>query len=940
MSKASFKSMLLLCIFMVGIASSWAETKEVKWVKVDPTTLAAGDSVVIVDTTRCVAMANDPKEGSAPKATSVTLNTNKDQLDTSNGDIAKNLKWVVDITQEGKYQFKKDDSNFLFAKVNSEKDSLLVGAGDGDGEVNTFKLVKDDANNKAEFLYAHMSDSKDYYVGVYSLYSIINSWTVRSSINEDISSTVITFFKRVESVKKDLEIKFDKDNYEFDLDGDIPVGDFASPVATTAPEEKTLTYSSSNDYVATVDANTGKVTIKHRGIATITASYAGGEEEEYDATSASYTLRVDKSNDEGGMNNPLIASDAYEAIKNKSVAEGVVYFVKGVVSQVGSSSDILELISQYIEIPGMNSGGGVTYYISDDGSSAENAKQIEVTSGRGLENGELKALRNICVGDEVIVVGQLSYSSSTPAIGGSGGGSGSDSDKTPKIDKGNYMHKYTPRLIAPDIEMLEGITKYFEWCEVNQNCEVQKVASGQSAKLTNDNLSYNENTGGLTAVKVGCDTITVSVPFKNNEADKDTLFLTEKKFYVTVTSRNVEPVGKTPGYFTLVTDASTLQENDSILIVAPNGEKNYAISSTGALMGGMSGKEVTIEEDGTIKTVPDGATPVKLKKVGDKWALNTTDKNYFYNSVNSGGSFDISSLLNSGDPVNKLRHGEIAGEIGDSAQVTITINAESLATISMRGDSILRYADTPINIGGSGGGNESNEGSEGSGGGSNYNMAAFNCYSKDTLQDNLVKIYRFKYESKFDITVGENGWRELVSAKNVELPEGLKAYIVSEIVDNKKARLKEVTRVKADIPYVLKGSPNTTYTLEAVDEEVEAPVGNLLKNSSSSTGIGVYVINTEDNKAAFNRWNDGKLGTGHPYLDKITTNPDDLTIIIMGDANCDGVVDTQDIGDIAKFIMGEQTSETFDEEAADANGDDKVNAADIVEVVNIISSNP
>ena len=146
--------------------------------------------------------------------------------------------------------------------------------------------------------------------------------------------------------------------------------------------------------------------------------------------------------------------------------------------------------------------------------------------------------------------------------------------------------------------------------------------------------------------------------------------------------------------------------------------------------------------------------------------------------------------------------------------------------------------------------------------------------------------------------------------------------------------------MKADIPYVLKGSPNTTYTLEAVEEEVEAPAGNLLKNSNSKTGMGVYVINTEGNKAAFNRWDTGKLGTGHPYLDKITNGPLNLTIIIEGDANSDGVVDTQDIGDIAKFIMGEQTSETFDEEAADANGDEKVNAADIVEVVNIISSNP
>ena len=921
---------------MVGIASSWAETKEVKWVKVDPTTLAAGDSVVIVDTTRCVAMANDPKEGSAPKATSVTLNTNKDQLDTSNGDIAKNLKWVVDITQEGKYQFKKDDSNFLFAKVNSEKDSLLVGAGSGDGEVNTFKLVKDDANNQAEFLYAHMSDSKDYYVGVYSLYSIINSWTVRSSINEDISSTVITFFKRVESEKKDLKIIFEKDNYDFDNDGG---GTFTSPIATTDPEGKTLTYSSSNTMVASVDPATGEVTIEEdtRGTAIITASFAG--DDEFDATSASYTLRVDQSNHNGGKNKPIVASKAYDGIVNGTLGTGNAYFIKGVVSQVGSNSDILELLSSLIDIPGLSSGGGVTYYISDDGSSAEGVKQIEVTSGRGLENGELKSMRNICVGDEVTVVGYVSYSSSTPAIGGTSTGTESDSEKTPKIDKGNYLYKYTPRLIAEDTEMLEGTDeKLNDLCKVNQNCELQKPTGTFSAKLSNDNLIYTKTAGKVYADKVGCDTITVSVPFKNNSSDKDTLFLSEKKFYVTVTPRSVEPVGKTAGYFTLVTDASTLQDNDSILIVAPNGEKNYALSSTGALMGGMSAKEVTIEEDGTIKTVPDGATPVKLKKIGDKWALNSTEKNYFYNSANSGGGFDLSSLLNTGGSANKLRHGEIAGEVGDSAQVTITINAESLATVTMRGDSILRYSETPIEIGGSGSGGEGESTGTST---SSVSMAAFNCYASDTLTEKLVKIYRFQYEPKFDITVGGNGWRELVSAKNVELPEGLKAYIVSEIVDNKKARLKEVTKVKADTPYVLKGSSNTTYTLTTVDGEVEVPMDNKLQISDSSTGDGVYVIDTTSDKASFNKWNDGLLGAGHPYLPTIDNGKNNLTISIngSGDANCDGVVDTKDIEDIVNFIMGEATSETFDEKAADACEDEKVDAADVVKVVNIVMDN-
>ena len=414
-----------------------------------------------------------------------------------------------------------------------------------------------------------------------------------------------------------------------------------------------------------------------------------------------------------------------------------------------------------------------------------------------------------------------------------------------------------------------------------------------------------------------------------------------RKFYVTVESRSVEPVGKTAGYFSLVKDVSTLKETDSLLIVATNGEKSYAISSTGALMGGMSGKEVTIEEDGTIKSLPDGATPVKLKKVGEKWAINTTGKSYFYNSVNSGGGFDLSSLFNSGDPVNKLRHGEIAGEIGDSAQVKITIDAEGLATVTMRGDSILRYADTPINIGGSGGGNEGSEGSQGSGDSSNYNMAAFNCYSKDTLQDNLVKFYRFQYEPKFDITVGENGWRELVSAKNVELPEGLTAYTAKKVADGK-IYLEMVDQVKAETPYIVLGAPNATYTLTAIDD-AEAPADNMFQISTKSTEDedGVYVIDTKSNKFVFYKWDDALLGSGHVYVDEslVEGSVETLTLCgYLGDVNSDGKINVADIVEIENYKL-ENPSDKFSLKAADITRDGNVNDDDIKEIESIIMSN-
>lgn len=60
-------------------------------------------------------------------------------------------------------------------------------------------------------------------------------------------------------------------------------------------------------------------------------------------------------------------------------------------------------------------------------------------------------------------------------------------------------------------------------------------------------------------------------------------------------------------------------------------------------------------------------------------------------------------------------------------------------------------------------------------------------------------------------------------------------------------------------------------------------------------------------------------------------------IVILGDADGDGDVDQKDIDAIADHITG-NTPPDFDENAADINGDDKVNATDIAMIVNIINN--
>ena len=66
--------------------------------------------------------------------------------------------------------------------------------------------------------------------------------------------------------------------------------EFESPVATITPSGKALKYSSSDTAVATVNEDTGVVTLVSAGETVITAAFAG--DDEYNAGSDSYTLTV------------------------------------------------------------------------------------------------------------------------------------------------------------------------------------------------------------------------------------------------------------------------------------------------------------------------------------------------------------------------------------------------------------------------------------------------------------------------------------------------------------------------------------------------------------------------------------------------------------------------------------------------------------------------
>ncbi len=161
---------------------------------------------------------------------------------------------------------------------------------------------------------------------------------------------------------------------------------FTAPTLTN-PNNLTVTYDSSDPTVATVDENTGAVTLVAAGTTTITATFAGNDE--YEAGNASYTLTVVDPNAPGAQNNPYTVAQARTAIDNGTGVNGV--YATGIVSAI-----VTEYNSQY---------GNITYDISTDGTTE--SAQLRAYRGKSFNGDNFTSADDIKVGDQVVIYGNL-----------------------------------------------------------------------------------------------------------------------------------------------------------------------------------------------------------------------------------------------------------------------------------------------------------------------------------------------------------------------------------------------------------------------------------------------------------------------------------------------------------------------------------------------------
>lgn len=144
----------------------------------------------------------------------------------------------------------------------------------------------------------------------------------------------ITLTEADPNVKKTPIVTIDYSGLTTDLAGSSNVNAGTLTATVTSGEntitEPAVTWSSSDDTVATVNATTGAVTLLAVGTTTITASFAGNDE--YNEASDTYELTVVDTYAEGGENNPYSVAEARAAIDAEIGTQGV--YASGIVSEI------------------------------------------------------------------------------------------------------------------------------------------------------------------------------------------------------------------------------------------------------------------------------------------------------------------------------------------------------------------------------------------------------------------------------------------------------------------------------------------------------------------------------------------------------------------------------------------------------------------------------
>ena len=266
-----------------------------------------------------------------------------------------------------------------------------------------------------------------------------------------------------------------------DLNGDtnVSAGTLSASVTynEAAVEGAVVEWSSSNNAIATIDANTGAVTLLATGTVTFTATYAGNSD--YAEATDTKVITVTDTKAPGASGNPYTVAQAIAATPASGTSANV--YIRGIVSQFYNTSIV-------------GDGANYRYYISDDGTTAT---QLLVYKGKKNSTDDFSSADDLLVGDVVTIVGGLTTYNSTK-----------------EVAAGNYIVSRVTKE-ASDLTLTSDVEVELERTSANANPTSDitwETSSTGTITCESSNIAVATvtNAGVITAVGEGSAIITIS----------------------------------------------------------------------------------------------------------------------------------------------------------------------------------------------------------------------------------------------------------------------------------------------------------------------------------------------------------------------------------------------------------------------------------------------
>ena len=515
--------------FTVTITDSTPKTGS--WVATTLADLTADDIFVIVGTysNGSYAMTNDSGTSSAPGATHVTVKDNEITCD-----IADNMKWNISGNSTDGYTFypNGDAENWLYCT--NTNNGVRVGKNDN----KTFEIKGNYLYHKETSRYVGIYSSQDWrcYTSInsnitdqtFAFYKYESNAAVKNPIitvdETFVGSTTATITCATDGAT--IYYSYDNENWTeytaaltitatttiyakatkgedessvvsktttkvlptptvtvtgdltLDLNGETDVEAGTLTAAVTYEEAAVagaiVTWTSSNADVATINAETGAVTIKTTGTVTFIATYAGNSD--YAEATGTKNVTVINSKAPGSEAIPYTVAQAIEATPASGTSEKV--YIHGIVS--GFYGD--DIVSD---------GANYRYYISDDGTTT---KQLLVYRGKGLNEQTFANASDLEIGDEVVIYGGLTTYKSEA-----------------EVASGNYLISRTEKP-ASDLTKTSDITLDYKNGATDADLTEYFTTSstGTITYTVADETVIERADEQISALKVGTTTVTVS----------------------------------------------------------------------------------------------------------------------------------------------------------------------------------------------------------------------------------------------------------------------------------------------------------------------------------------------------------------------------------------------------------------------------------------------